>query len=178
VLREPYQHDIDEIAEVLAHADRLRFGLEEPPNAQSVISLVEKAQRARREGAALTYAIGLADSSAVVGLIQVRALDPLLQTGEWDFVLVPEARGTGLFLEAARLVGSLLFDVLGTHRLECRVPLRNGRGNGALNKLGAVQEGILRRSGRSGGDYLDQALWALLKEDWDVRWSPAADWVH
>ena len=42
----------------------------------------------------------------------------------------------------------------------------NGRGNGALRKLGAVQEGILRRSFLCNGQYLDQALWSILEDDW------------
>ena len=33
-------------------------------------------------------------------------------------------------------------------------------------KLGAVQEGILRKSFLRGGKYLDQALWAIVEEDW------------
>ena len=55
---------------------------------------------------------------------------------------------------------------MGAHRLEARAALQNGRANGALRKLGAVQEGILRRSVRRGEDYVDQVLWSLLKEDW------------
>jgi aminoglycoside 6'-N-acetyltransferase len=83
-------------------------------------------------------------------------------------------RGTGVFLEAAHLIGSFVFATLGTHRLESRVPLLNGRANGALRKLGAVQEGILRRSVRRGGDYIDQVLWSILKDEWaDLGESPA-----
>ena len=40
------------------------------------------------------------------------------------------------------------------------------RGNGALRKLGAVQECVLRRSFRRNGEYLDQALWTILQDDW------------
>ena len=47
---------------------------------------------------------------------------------------------------------------LGVHRLEARAAVKNGRGNGALRKLGAVQEGVLRRSFLKNGEYLDQAL--------------------
>ena len=50
----------------------------------------------------------------------------------------------------------------GTHRLEARAALQNGRGNGALRKVGAVQEGVLRRSFLRNGEYLDQALWTIL----------------
>ena len=48
--------------------------------------------------------------------------------------------------------------------------LQNGRANGALRKLGAVQEGILRRSVAARGEYVDQVLWSLLKDDWGDHW--------
>ena len=41
--------------------------------------------------------------------------------------------------------------------------LQNGRANGALRKLGAVQEGVLRRSVRRDGEYFDQVLWSMLE---------------
>ena len=47
--------------------------------------------------------------------------------------------------------------------------MRNGRGNGALRKMGAVQEGLLRKSFLKNGDYLDQALWTILDEDWKAK---------
>ena len=50
------------------------------------------------------------------------------------------------------------------------MPLQNGRANGALRKLGAVQEGVLRQSVRRGGEYVDQVLWSMLKEDWGDHW--------
>ena len=81
-------------------------------------------------------------------------------------------------LEAARLVGSFVFGVVGTHRLEARVSVSNGRGNGALRKLGAVQEGVLRRSLRRGGEYLDQSLWSVLQEDWGTHWVATGPRVH
>ncbi len=71
-----------------------------------------------------------------------------------------------MFLDGARLIVDFAFHVLGTHRLEARAALRNGRGNGALRKLGAVQEGVLRRSFLRNGERLDQALWTILAEEW------------
>jgi len=52
------------------------------------------------------------------------------------------------------------------HRLEARAAVQNGRGNGALRKLGAVQEGVLRKSFLRNGEYLDQVLWTIMDEDW------------
>ena len=65
------------------------------------------------------------------------------------------------------------FETIGVHRLEARAAVKNGRGNGALRKIGAVQEGVLRRSFYRSGQYLDQALWSILCEDWQ-RQVPAS----
>jgi RimJ/RimL family protein N-acetyltransferase len=69
-------------------------------------------------------------------------------------------------MSGAELVLDFSFDVVGVHRMEARAAVQNGRGSGALRKIGAVQEGILRKSFLRGGTYLDQALWAILDEDW------------
>ncbi len=58
------------------------------------------------------------------------------------------------------------FETVGVHRLEARASVKNGRGNGALRKIGAVQEGVLRRSFLRHGEYHDQVLWSILDEDW------------
>jgi RimJ/RimL family protein N-acetyltransferase len=58
------------------------------------------------------------------------------------------------------------FETIGVHRLEARAAVRNGRGNGALRKMGATCEGVLRQSFLRNGDYLDQHLWSILDTDW------------
>jgi RimJ/RimL family protein N-acetyltransferase len=58
------------------------------------------------------------------------------------------------------------------------VLLQNGRANSALRKLGAVQEGVLRRSARRGGEYVDQVLWSMLKDDWTDNWVSTEPRVH
>ena len=64
------------------------------------------------------------------------------------------------------MVVDFAVETLGVHRLEARAAVANGRGNGALRKLGAVQEGVLRRSFLKNGEYLDQMLWSILDEEW------------
>ena len=58
------------------------------------------------------------------------------------------------------------FETIGVHRLEARVAVENGRGNGALAKMGVIREGTLRRSVLRHGKYIDQALWSIRREDW------------
>lgn len=177
-LRELSPQDLAPLIDVLSATDACRFNLDEGVNADRVRAFIDRAIRDRSAGLSFTYAVVHPGTRAIVGLVQVRQLEPSFETAECQGTLVPAVRGTGLFLEVARLVGSFLFGSIGAHRLEARVPVQDGRANGALRKLGAVQEGILRRSVRRGGEYLDQVLWSLLKDDWGDKWVSKAPRVH
>jgi RimJ/RimL family protein N-acetyltransferase len=122
--------------------------------------------------------VTLTATGETVGLFQVRRLDPVFEGGECECTLVPHARGKGVFRDAAALVAGFAFGVVGVHRLEARVLVQNGRANGALRKIGAVQEGVLRRAVRQGGQYADQVMWSMLKDDWAARRPGEAPHVH
>lgn len=178
LLREPVSQDLGPLVDLLSLGDATRFGLDEPVSEVGVQELIERFARERAGGLAITYLVTLATARTIVGLVQVRQLDPSFEAAEWECTIAPSSRGSGIFLEAARLVGSFAFGTLGTHRLEARVLVQNGRASGALRKLGAVQEGVLRRSVRRAGEYFDQVLWSLLKEDWGDHWVSTAPRVH
>jgi RimJ/RimL family protein N-acetyltransferase len=177
-LREPVAQDVDPFVVLLSEPDATRFCVDGPATAAALDAMIARAVADRASGRGFTYAVTLTASQSVAGLLQVRQLDPAFEAAEWECTLATSARGTGVFLEAARLAGSLAFGPVGTHRLEARVLLQNGRANGALRKLGAVQEGVLRRSIRLGGEYCDQVLWSVLKEDWGEHWVSTAGRVH
>ena len=178
LLREPGVQDLGPLVDLLSLGDATRFGLDEPVSEVEVQELIERFARERAGGLAFTYVITLATARTIIGLVQVRQLDPSFEAAEWECTIAPSSRGSGIFIETARLVGSFAFGTIGTHRLEARVLLQNGRANGALRKLGAVQEGVLRRSVRRDGEYFDQVLWSLLKEDWGEHWVSTARRVH
>jgi RimJ/RimL family protein N-acetyltransferase len=136
-----------------------------PPTLDGFEKFVAWTQRQREAGQSFAFGITLKDTDTVVGLFQVRALQPGFDIAEWGFALSGEHWGTGLFTDAAALILDFVFDVVGVHRLEARAALQNGRGNGALHKLGATQEGVLQRSFLRNGVYLDQALWTILADD-------------
>jgi [ribosomal protein S5]-alanine N-acetyltransferase len=122
--------------------------------------------REREAGRYLCFAVVPDGYDTAVGLFQVRQLDPTFRTAEWGFAIGSAFWGSGLFAAGATFVVDFVFEVVGVHRLEARAAVHNGRGNGALRKIGAVQEGILRKSFLRGGTYLDQALWTILEDDW------------
>jgi len=177
-LREPGAQDLGTLVDLLSIADASRFGVDYPVTDAAVDALIDRAQRDREAGLAFTYVVLVNSGRTVAGAFQVRRLDPMFEAAEWEATLAPSVRGTGVFVEAARLVGSFAFGTIGAHRLEARVLLQNGRANSALRKIGAVQEGILRRSARRGDEYVDQVLWSVLKDDWADRWVSTEPRVH
>ena len=116
-LREPVSQDLGPLVDLLSVGDATHFGLEEPVSEVAVLEMIERFARERASGIAVTYAITLVSSRALVGLVQVRQLDPSFEAAEWECTIAPSSRGGGIFLEAARLVGSFVFGTLGTHRL-------------------------------------------------------------
>lgn len=134
------------------------------------------AHRQREAGQYICFAIVPRGSGDPIGLIHVRALGPGFGTADWGAAIASEFWGKGVFTEAAELVLDFAFEVLRTHRLEARAALCNGRGNGAMKKLGAEREGVLRHAFFRNGDYLDQVVWSILQEDWRKRRQAKAIW--
>lgn len=123
----------------------------------------------RSRGMFVTFAVMVDGLDTPVGMFQVRRLDRSFEIAEWGFAIASPFWGTGVFEEAASLTLDFVFGTLKVQRLEARAALKNGRGNGALLKMGAVQEGILRKSLPHNGERLDQVMYSILKEDWQAR---------
>lgn len=140
-----------------------------PPNVDGFEKFIAWTLRQRQEGKSIAYGITLKGSDTPIGLFQVRSTTPEFDVAEWGFAIGSAFWGTGVFMEAARLVLDFSFEHLGVHRMEAKAAVKNGRGNGALQKLGMVQEAILRRSFLRNGVYLDQAYWALMVDSWRER---------
>jgi ribosomal-protein-alanine N-acetyltransferase len=165
-LRELRASDAPSLFAALASDQVSRFISPPPATVDGFERFIKWASRERLAGRYLCFAVTLRGSDAAVGIFQVRSLEPAFGTAEWGFALGPEYWGTGMFMDGAKLIVDFAFDVLGTHRLEARAAVMNARGNAALRKLGAIQEGVLRRSFIRRGQYLDQALWTILQDEW------------
>jgi RimJ/RimL family protein N-acetyltransferase len=164
-LRELRQSDAPALLMLLTTEEVTRFISPPPTTIEGFERFIAWAARERQEGRYLCFAVVPYGCESAVGLFQVRQLEPSFRTAEWGFAIGSAFWGTGLFTAGADLIIDFAFDVIGVHRLEARAAVQNGRGNGALRKVGAVQEGVLRKSFLHGGRYHDQALWTILAEN-------------
>jgi RimJ/RimL family protein N-acetyltransferase len=167
-LRELELSDAPSLLAMLTTEEVTRFISPPPTTVEGFERFITWTKQQRAAGQYVCFAVVPAGMSAAVGLFQLRSLASDFSTAEWGFALGSAFWGTGIFVEGARHVIEFAFDTVGVHRLEARASVENGRGNGALRKLGAVQEGLLRRAFLRFGRYHDQVLWSIIDTDWEA----------
>jgi RimJ/RimL family protein N-acetyltransferase len=165
-LRELRLSDAPSLLAFLTTEEVTRFISPPPTTIAGFERFIEWTHRARAGGHYVCFGIVPEGYEHAVGLFQVRQLNGSFETAEWGFAMGSNFWGTGLFLESARAVVAFTFTTMRAERLEARSCVQNGRGNGALQKLGATREGVLRRSFLKNGEYQDQVLWSIVGSDW------------
>jgi RimJ/RimL family protein N-acetyltransferase len=165
-LRELEISDAPSLFAMLTPEEVSRFISPPPTTVEGFEQFISWACAERAAGRYACFAVVPNGQQSAVGLFQIRQLEPGFATAEWGFALGSAFWGSGIFVEGGELIVSFAIETLGVTRLEARAAVANGRGNGALRKLGAVQEGVLRRSFLKNGQFLDQMLWSILSEEW------------
>ncbi|HEX5146700.1 MAG TPA: GNAT family N-acetyltransferase [Conexibacter sp.] len=99
----------------------------------------------------------------VVGLSELSRRDRRAVVGTW---LGRRWWGSGANREVKALVARLAFVHLGLERLGAYADVENGRSQRALERLGFVSEGLLRRWHRHGDAAHDVHVYGLLRDEW------------
>lgn len=124
----------------------------------------------RRAGRRLPFAVLDASDGAVIGA-----------TSFWDFDahnahieigstwLSRASWRTGRNAEGKLLLLTHVFETLGLERVAFRTDIRNERSQRAIERLGAVREGIHRHEmRRRDGSWRDSVHYSLLREEWPI----------
>jgi len=177
-LRELRVSDAPTLLAMLTTEEVARFITPPPTTVEGFEKFIGWTHREQAAGRYVCFGVVPAGRHDAVGIIQIRALDKEFGIAEWGFALGSEFWGTGVFQAAARQVVGFAFKALPVRRLEARAVVKNGRGNGALNKLGASCEAVLRSSFRKDDTNMDQMLWSILRSDWTFQNTKPAGPVH
>jgi RimJ/RimL family protein N-acetyltransferase len=176
-LRDLRLSDAASLLAMLATEEVERFISPPPTSVEGFERFIAWGHRERAAGTCVCFGVVPHGMDTAIGIFQMRQLEPGFATAEWGFAIGSSFWGTGVFIDAAKLTVEFAFEVVRAHRLEARAAVVNGRGNGALRKLGADQEGVLRKSFLRSGVHLDQNLWTILDNDWrrgKSVWGPRA----
>lgn len=177
-LRDIRESDASALMAMLTTDEVAEFISPLPRTVEGFHGFISEVHNERLLGNSFCYAIVPDGYEDAMGLFQVRQLEPGFGSAEWGFALGSPFWGSGVFLDGARAVIDFSFSVVGVHRLEARSITSNGRGNAALRKVGAMQEGILRRSFQRNGRLFDQVLWSILRDDWRQGQPVAGPMLH
>lgn len=129
---------------------------------------VETALRERDEGRALPFATVDVASGRAIGSTRfgsVSMADARVEIG-WTWVARPWQR-TPANTEAKYLMLRHAFETLGCVRVELKTDALNARSRAAILRVGAREEGVLRKHMRSqGGRMRDTVYFSILDDEW------------
>jgi RimJ/RimL family protein N-acetyltransferase len=185
-LRELRPADAASLFALLTTEEVARFISPPPSTVEAFGQFIGWAQRQRAAGTYACFAVTLHGTDTAIGIFQIRGNNAPgvaeFDTAEWGFAIGSPFWGTGVFQAGAAQLLAFAFDTLHVRRLEARAAVQNGRGTGALLKMGAVQEAVLRQSFVKNGRTFNQVLFAILAREWhsgrDVAPPPVRARVH
>jgi ribosomal-protein-alanine N-acetyltransferase len=85
---------------------------------------------------------------------------------EIGYQMLPEHWGKGLMTEALRAILRFGFERMGLNSVEAQIDPANTRSRKTLERLGFLQDGLLRESYYFAGEYTDTAVFTLLQREY------------
>jgi RimJ/RimL family protein N-acetyltransferase len=112
------------------------------------------------------FAIELKEAEVLIGdcALQVDGQEPY--RAEIGFTLSREHQGKGFASEAVSRLLDYAFDTLGLHRIEAIADCRNKPSWALLERIGLRREGHFLESIWFKGEWSDEYLYAILKDEW------------
>jgi len=115
----------------------------------------------------LNWAVVLREGEQVAGRISFSTVQHEDRWVEIGTMLTPPFQGGVCNPEAKLLLMERAFGTLGAGRVQFKVDARNARSRAAMRKLGATEEGVLRRyQVRPDGVARDSVVFSVLPEEW------------
>lgn len=162
------EHHVEPLAMVGLDESLWRWTTTEVRSLAEMRRYVLDALAARDSGTALPFVVTLATSGAIVG--STRLANHVPEHGRveigWSWIATPWQR-TAVNTEAKLLLLDHAFEVLGCRRVEIKTDALNQRSRAAILRLGATEEGTLRRhmTTRS-GRVRDTVYFSIIGEEW------------
>lgn len=115
------------------------------------------------------FAIELAATGAMIGDCGLHALADKPQEVEIGFTLAPSHQGRGYATEAVVCLVDYVFGTLAKERATAITDLRNGASIAVLERLGFVRDPALREPMLFKGEWCDEHLYCVGREEWLAR---------
>lgn len=159
-------HDAEEVfALVDANRERLREWMpwvDPTTSAEDSRAFIEAARALTTDEEGL----GIFVDGAYAGGIGLRVRENPFSEAEIGYWIGAEHEGRGIVTRACAALIDHAFGERAVHRVVIRVAPGNARSRAIPERLGFVQEGVLREAERVGDRYVDHVVYGLLDRDW------------
>jgi ribosomal-protein-serine acetyltransferase len=95
--------------------------------------------------------------------------DPMNAVGEIGYWIAGAYEGRGVVSRSVVALVDYGFRDLRLHRIEIRAATENLRSRAIPERLGFVEEAVLREAGRTGLGFVDLVVYGMLASDWAAR---------
>ncbi|MBB3111605.1 RimJ/RimL family protein N-acetyltransferase [Paenibacillus phyllosphaerae] len=131
-------------------------------------ALVDEALQARANGTQLPFAVIDKKSGRIVGTTRIAEMNRTHRIAEVGYSwLSPAVWRTKVNTECKRLLLAYCFEQLNVQRVQFSVSHFNIRSQRAVERIGAVKEGVLRRARvKPDGSIHDVVIYAILDNEW------------
>ena len=168
VIRRPVMKDAKDIFRYASDPEVARYVLWEPHRSLAETRSFVRYLRSRiRAGYPSSWVVALKSTGIVIGTIGFIWYSDENRSAELGYSFSREYWNRGFATQALQAVIDALFRSLPVNRLEAQHDVRNPASGRVMEKCGLRQEGILRSRILNKGEYVDVALYALLRSDWE-----------
>jgi len=167
---EPLDHrHADDLLEAGREDDIWRFmPIPRPPDRATMIEVIDRAWKSASSGDEIPFAIIDDQTDRAIGstrFLEIRRVDRALEIG-WTWLGAAVQR-TAVNTECKFLLLRHAFEDLGARRVQLKTDGRNTRSQVAIERLGAVKEGVLRQHRLVwDGVYRDTVYYSILESEW------------
>ena len=125
------------------------------------------------EGSWINLGVEVRGDGVLIGEVGLALLSVVHAHCEIGYVFDPAYGGNGFATEASAVMVELAFSELGAHRVSGRLDARNDASARVLERLGMRREGHLVENEFVKGEWTDEAIYAVLKDEWRAVRGPA-----
>ena len=168
VLRKPAMRDAKDIFRYASDPEVARYVLWEPHRSPAETRAFVRFLRGRiRAGYPSSWVVVLRETNTVIGTIGFIWYSEENRSAELGYSFSRKYWNRGYATQALNVVIDAAFRSLPVNRLEAQHDVRNPASGRVMEKCGLRQEGILRDRVMNKGEYVNVALYAILRSDWE-----------
>jgi ribosomal-protein-serine acetyltransferase len=162
------ESDADELFSAVAanraHLERWLPWVESTQSPEPILEFIRGARKQLVENNGFQAAI--VDGAQIIGAVGFHAVDWDNRSTSIGYCLAENRQGRGTMTEAVRALVEYAFDAWKLNRVEIRAAVGNAKSRAIPERLGFMEEGLLREAERIGVRYEDLVVYAMLAKDW------------